>query len=229
MILFKKILSWIFYGIAISLFAFVLSMELNPQFMPQPAFIVVMSIFICGATIAGTLLRINGLIDTVKKKKTIRITICLLFIYYVSYLIYILFLDSAFGRGGYSLFSGYMDYRTHLKYATNFIPFKEISAYLTNMFRGSFRYSVVNIFGNLIAFSPMGFFLPVLFKKLRKFIPFIIVTVGIIAAVEALQFLLLVGRCDIDDLMLNSIGAIIAYFIFRLKFFQNMFYKLEIL
>lgn len=39
---------------------------------------------------------------------------------------------------------------------------------------------------------------------------------GIIVAVELLQLFTLLGSCDIDDLILNMIGAFLGYGLFRM-------------
>ena len=63
---------------------------------------------------------------------------------------------------------------------------------------------------------PLGYFLPDLCPRLRKFwVTFLSVTI-IVAVVELTQLVLMVGTCDIDDLMLNVLGASMGYGLYRL-------------
>lgn len=134
------------------------------------------------------------------------------FLLYLIILIWLLFFDSFYNRSGFKT-----DFHTYFELKTNFIPFATISRYIRNLSNhiqsGS---AIVNIFGNIAAFMPMGIFLPILFRQMRKawiFIPLIFV---VLAGVEGLQLLLRVGSCDIDDVILNLFGALIVYFLIKL-------------
>lgn len=102
----------------------------------------------------------------------------------------------------------------------NFIPFKTIRHFIKLMISsGSLSgilYAVVNLGGNVIMFLPMGFFLPGLWKKLRSLPGVILSAAAIIMAVELTQLFTLRGTCDIDDLILNILGAVMGYGIFIL-------------
>jgi glycopeptide antibiotics resistance protein len=84
------------------------------------------------------------------------------------------------------------------------------------------------IFGNLAAFAPMGFFLPALFKKCRKLISYIITIITMTLLVEMLQFFLRAGVCDIDDIILNTAGAVCVWFLIRSKAIQPLFNKITL-
>lgn len=78
------------------------------------------------------------------------------------------------------------------------------------------RIALRNLLGNILLFIPLGYFLPDICVPLRKFwLTFLSVAV-IIAAVELAQLLCMVGTCDIDDLLLNLLGASIGYGLYRL-------------
>ncbi|WP_249727583.1 VanZ family protein, partial [Bacillus paralicheniformis] len=74
---------------------------------------------------------------------------------------------------------------------------------------------IVNLLGNLLIFTPMGFLLPLLSKKFRK--TWVIICLGFFAslAVETIQFIFTVGSADIDDLILNTIGAWLGYIAYK--------------
>jgi glycopeptide antibiotics resistance protein len=75
---------------------------------------------------------------------------------------------------------------------------------------------VVNILGNVLAFAPFGFMLPLLEKKYRRFFYISFVSLIFSFAVELVQMLLKVGIFDVDDILLNTAGGILGYLFFRI-------------
>ena len=150
------------------------------------------------------------------KKKTVLIITKFLFIIYCIALIYILFL---YGYRNGNQFNLEIFSKEHFE-MPNIIPFNTIFSYLERLYNSTINTNIVvtNLLGNLLMFVPMGMALPVLFNKkfnkLWKIIVFIIVLVIII---EIAQFITFTGSADIDDLILNTIGAIIGYEIVRIK------------
>ena len=63
---------------------------------------------------------------------------------------------------------------------------------------------------------PMAFFLPLLFKKQSKFKNFVITNVLIVLCIEITQLLTASGSCDIDDIILNTLGGMCGYLLYRL-------------
>ena len=51
----------------------------------------------------------------------------------------------------------------------------------------------------------------------------------IVVIVEILQFILLTGSCDIDDVILNVLGACVAYKLFNIKIIKNVIAKITTL
>ena len=65
--------------------------------------------------------------------------------------------------------------------------------------------------------------LPVIFEnKINKFWKFLITSLIVIILVEIIQFITIIGSADIDDIILNTIGASIGYFIVHLNFVRKM-------
>ena len=112
------------------------------------------------------------------------------------------------------------DYWGLMAQNVNLRPFETIRLYwelLTIPEYARYRnHAIVNLLGNIVMFVPLGAFLPALWKRMRKLWKTLLVTALLIAAVEIAQLLLLVGSCDVDDLILNVIGAGIGYGIYRL-------------
>ncbi len=91
----------------------------------------------------------------------------------------------------------------------NLIPLKEISRYSV----GS-RLFFKNVIGNLVMFMPYGFFASYFTKMDHKYYAFSLIAFASIT-IETTQ--LAIGRVfDIDDIILNIIGGMIGYGIYRL-------------
>ncbi|MBE5857398.1 MAG: VanZ family protein [Lachnospiraceae bacterium] len=97
--------------------------------------------------------------------------------------------------------------------SANFIPFKTIKMYIR--YRSSLN-SFANLFGNLFILTPLGILLPFAWKK--KHSVFLITAVGFLVsmAVETLQLVLGVGAFDVDDLILNTLGVIVGYVLYKI-------------
>lgn len=78
------------------------------------------------------------------------------------------------------------------------------------------RISIINLLGNVLMFVPLGLFLPRLWPRLHAFRHFLMSVVAVILIIELLQLFTLLGSCDIDDLILNVLGAVIGYWIHKL-------------
>lgn len=203
----KKILSYLLYAAAAIVLLFILLVEIsNTIDISSPAKLL-MSGLVITLLIAAALFRNATLDSPEQKRRTIRGTLWAAFLLYAVYLIWLLFFDNTFNRVGWQV-----DYTTYIKLKTNFTPFLTVHRYLKNISHGTQTGSAfLNLAGNLAAFAPLGFFGPALFRMMRKpwiFIPSLLV---ILVGVEGLQLLLRVGSCDVDDVILNLIGALLVY------------------
>ncbi|WP_342526582.1 VanZ family protein [Chryseomicrobium sp. FSL W7-1435] len=146
------------------------------------------------------------------------------FILYLLVLGALLFVSS---RHGYLVY----DYTLaeKLRYNANFIPFATISDYIKAYQNQTLNTDIIvrNLGGNLIAFTPFGLFLPLLFEKLRKVGPFLIVFISILTLIEVTQLLTVRGSFDVDDFILNIPSALLGWGIFHLghKLFSNWRYE----
>ena len=121
-----------------------------------------------------------------------------------------------FDRPGYDPAVPYWDQVTA---QLNLIPFRTLRLFadlLNSGVRSHITIAVINLGGNIIMFIPLGFLLPKVFPKLASLPRVLLTTAGIIAAVEILQLFTLVGCCDIDDLILNVLGAALGYWLHKL-------------
>ena len=69
---------------------------------------------------------------------------------------------------------------------------------------------------------PFALFIPMLFKKINSIKKFLITILCITIGIELLQFITFSGSCDIDDVILNTLGAFIMYKILNLKDIKNL-------
>ncbi|UQB68640.1 VanZ family protein [Epilithonimonas zeae] len=100
----------------------------------------------------------------------------------------------------------------------NYIPFQTIIEYVTLVLPyRPFEFSQ-NILGNIILFIPYGF-LGILYPKLNQFKWLLLVFFIIINIIEFSQYYFKRGFADIDDVILNTIGVTIGYFIYKKWFF----------
>jgi glycopeptide antibiotics resistance protein len=112
-----------------------------------------------------------------------------------------------------------LPYSQQLLMRLNLVPFRTLGLQLrllTDVDRPwLIRHSLINLGGNILLFIPLGLFLPKLWQKLNSFPRMLLTTAGIITAVEITQLMTLLGRCDVDDLILNITGAAIGYWIYK--------------
>ena len=141
----------------------------------------------------------------------------LVFAVYLVVLCYFLFFAEMFGRT-----------ECIREYRYNLVLFKEIQRFWDNRHSLGFWAVFYNLAGNVLAFMPYGFYLPILFQPIQK-ASFKIFPGFFIAAlfsllfslvVETTQLILKVGSFDVDDLLLNTLGwaaGYLAYLVVRTK------------
>lgn len=69
-----------------------------------------------------------------------------------------------------------------------------------------------NVLLNIAMFGPLGFLLPLMSNKCRKWYATIPIGFGASLAIELLQLAMGRGICDVDDLFCNALGAAMGYF-----------------
>ena len=136
-------------------------------------------------------------------KRYIKIGGVILFLIYLSILFYLLFFSEEYDRN--IIATGY-------RY--NFIPLKEILRFINYREQLGMMSVMINVVGNVVAFVPFGFFIPIISSGLRKTWKVILLGFLLSLSVEILQLVTRVGSCDIDDLILNTLGAVLGYALF---------------
>ena len=103
-----------------------------------------------------------------------------------------------------------------IRTATNqirLIPFNTVFESLSG--DKTLKFLMVNYLGNILLFIPIGLILSAIFKRLT-IIRIVLISLLITVAVELSQNLLGRGYADIDDIMMNVLGAFIGAVIFSL-------------
>ncbi len=97
----------------------------------------------------------------------------------------------------------------------NFVPFKTILSYLL----GEKGWIIVgiNLVGNIVLLIPVGFLVPFIYRKMT-WQKSLILAVAIPLVIEGLQVVLRLGIFDIDDVILNGLGIMIGYWVFRILY-----------
>lgn len=99
------------------------------------------------------------------------------------------------------------------------IPFETIGMYIHAIKYKTINLSipVSNLLGNFILLLPLGFYLPLFFQKLKRFGLYAAAVGGIIFFIESTQLILMRGTFDVDDFILNMLGAILGFLCWKLK------------
>ena len=221
----RKIINSIIICITIILVGFVMVFSLLPNF--------VLSVIVTlGGFAVPILLILITMIIEIKKSKDIQEKIKIrnfwlkiLFIIYLLLLITILFLNNEYRMRGYEDINTFS--KEHCE-TSNIIPFATIIDYISKLLSNNISTSIViiNFATNLLLFAPMGFFIPILFKnKIKNIKQFGIIIIVITMFVEILQFMTYRGSTDVDDIILNTIGAIIVYMLMKTKFIKKFLKK----
>lgn len=117
---------------------------------------------------------------------------------------------------GWFVFAGYCAILFYATFLRSSGHFREWNFHWFRAWREAWNnFSVknwANILLNIALFVPLGFLLPLLTKKLRRWHRMTAVGFGVSLAIELIQLLTARGICDVDDLFANTLGAAMGYF-----------------
>ena len=105
-----------------------------------------------------------------------------------------------------------------IKQYVNLKPFYMIKLFWTGYQNGSVTLKTMlrNIFGNVAAFMPFGFFIGVL-RPDTKNKRFLVILVLLVTLIETLQLIMMAGTFDIDDFLLNIPPAYVMFLIMKTR------------
>lgn len=156
------------------------------------------------------------------------------FLFYLLCVLYLLFFERLiWGESSqfHKILPDDMPYQRAVRLSMQLCPFKTIRYFGEWLHRSHplFPIAFKNLAGNLALFFPMGIFLPYFFKKQRNLFCFFFTLTVIICGAEITQALTLMGKCDIDDYILNIIGAVAGFICFQvlylIRFLLNLLRK----
>lgn len=180
-----------FYILSILTFLVYLRLEYNPSIELNYFIRLFMMVFASMFIIVGNNIYANNYAETIKEKNKVKkYSQIIVFIYYI-----VLIFNMVF----FARFSKINSY--------NLIPFHTIIEIINN----NSLYSItINIFGNLLIFIPLEYFLIELFN-VKNILPNFLISSGAILLIEILQYVFKVGIFDIDDILLSVIGMMLFY------------------
>ena len=202
--------------------------DLNPRIMMVPTSRLILLAVICLCSYSGTLLFSRN-VEEQTKTKLIKRTFVFYFILYIFLLFNLVMLDDFFGRASMGVIWNfdprYLD--SFLMNRVNLIPFRTVLEYL-NSFSIPFHTKIINLLGNTLAFAPFGFFAHVILNKKPSLLKFTLLMVSASLLIEVIQLIFLVGSCDIDDIILNVLGAVFSYLIFKTKICKKIIRRITL-
>ena len=145
-----------------------------------------------------------------EKRRMIRVFSRICFTIYMALLVYFLLLSDGFGRG-----DGYENYRYNL------VPFLEIKRFIKYYEYIDFPSVVINLLGNIVAFMPFGALIRWVVNRKTRWYQATAYTFLFSLCVELLQLVAKVGVFDVDDLIPNTLGGSMGFWIYYLLLLIN--------
>jgi glycopeptide antibiotics resistance protein len=138
----------------------------------------------------------------------------MLFILYIIFLAYFLFFSERYGRT-----------TSTEEYRYNLTLFKEVKRFIMYRKVIGLESFLVNIIGNVFAFAPFGFVLPIISRDNRKFLNVTFLSFEFSLTIELIQLLFKVGIFDVDDILMNTVGGLIGYLCFSFGYASFNFFR----
>ncbi len=155
--------------------------------------------------------------------KPMKINLWIFLIFYLVLIITLTLFDPLWGRNGLTITKWTKEILdNYINHSLNLIPFATIRRFISE-FNTLYpaRTIIYNLLGNFVCMMPLSLLLPLLFKKQNKWYIFLLTITIFVLGIEITQFITLSGSCDIDDLILNVLGAFIFYSILKIKTLHN--------
>lgn len=140
-------------------------------------------------------------------------------------------IDCGLGNGFHLNFSGFVfGYETGgffyelmpgVERSLNLVPFKTIGAFLFSEGNAYLPKDVlntrrvINLLGNVLLFVPLGFLLPLSYKKAEKFGKVFLIGSAYVLFIEITQYFIY-RISDIDDYILNMFGIVLGFCVYKI-------------
>ena len=211
---------WVFFASSLLLVSFVV-LEIQMHFFREPWLqstllravllaLICLLFYLWGVLYAGR----------TQKKSILKYLMLFFFALYLYLLLNITLIDKGLGRQ-----DRLVTREEYLKNYLNLIPFRSIyEVYIVGFIKGYVNayYMLLNLLGNICVLMPLSYFLPLFFRRLKKWYLFFVASLLCTVTLELLQFWWMVGSCDIDDILLNVGGAMLFYGILKIPSVQKV-------
>jgi len=96
--------------------------------------------------------------------------------------------------------------------SANLVPFREINRSLQSLS----DHAMVNLFGNVAIFLPLGFVLAFMWNRVRMAGVKIVSCAFLLSlGLETAQLVFMIGQFDVDDILLNTLGGLLGFIVYR--------------
>lgn len=110
---------------------------------------------------------------------------------------------------------GWIEINFRNSFYINYIPFVG-TVNMINQNHMGIGNTLFNILGNIFILVPLGFFIPLLFQEKNKFVKVTLYGMFTSLVIELIQLFNFSSVTDIDDVIFNTLGAMLGYLIFNL-------------
>lgn len=217
-----------FYAIAAFLIvAYAVAVTLLRTLSPIPPVLRVILLLLAAlsALLGARLPRTDSRLERAMCAIRVRRVLWLWLILYLHLIFTFTLFDPALGRDFFSIFTAADSRADYLEWHVNLTPLYTVRTIYINGFRRgliSSHYLLLNLAGNLLVFAPFAFLLPYLQPRINRFWKFLALMLLFSVAIEACQFAMMCGSCDIDDVLLNVGGALPFWFLLKLPPLQRL-------
>ena len=128
-----------------------------------------------------------------------------MYLLYIVSMIYVLFFSERYGRNA-----------RYDSMQYNLVPFEEIQRYIMNLEYFTLELFVANIAGNICMFIPFGALLFIWKEKPVTFLTVSFYSMFLSLLIELIQLFTRVGVFDVDDILMNTVGGMIGYFVYAI-------------
>lgn len=129
----------------------------------------------------------------------------ILFLMYIALLVYVVLFAEMFGRTTISEY-----------YRYNLVPFREIMRFVTHSRYLGLTAVLLNVLGNVVAFVPLGCWIPILSNSKTGALKVFLFSFAGSLVIELVQLITRVGSCDVDDIILNTIGGMAGFGLYHI-------------
>ncbi|MCM1052609.1 MAG: VanZ family protein [Ruminococcus sp.] len=152
-----------------------------------------------------------------QNNKPMQIFLKIIFAVYIIVMINLTLFAGFRNNGSFITIFTYLNKLDFIKETVNLIPFNTVMHFIKGFLNDTLDLSIVfyNLIGNIICLMPLGLFLPRIFKKFKKFRNYALAVFLASLFIETSQLLTVSGYFDIDDIILNTLGALIVFPLFN--------------